>query len=275
MTTTTTPRGLAPLRDGARERRRRPREADGHDAGGHDQSLSLRAGSVCDPPDRAGLRTSLSRVIDRGTATRFGRQLAEALDSRGISLTHRGRTPPVLVDLHLPGRGLRAVLALSADVIRRRRCRTRAGHEARAKSSPRSGRTRTTRRSCATEALMALLYPGGHPVRAADEGIGRQRRGAHARSISSRFHAARFAPAGLPVVIVGDVEPRRRRGSGRRGVRRLARSASAAWMPPCRVRRGRRVVAARHPDDEQGAGRHRLRLHDDRAQRSRLLRAAG
>src|SRR5262245_65986490 len=50
-------------------------------------SLTVRAGSVCDPPDEPGAMHLLSRVIDRGTLTRSDAEIAEALDGRGIALT--------------------------------------------------------------------------------------------------------------------------------------------------------------------------------------------
>ena len=49
-------------------------------------NASIRAGSVCDPPDGAGLAHFLSKTIDRGTMTRSADQIAEELDSRGVSL---------------------------------------------------------------------------------------------------------------------------------------------------------------------------------------------
>src|SRR5690348_8365937 len=49
--------------------------------------LAVRAGSICDPADGVGATWLLSRVIDRGTATRSAADIAEELDSRGITLT--------------------------------------------------------------------------------------------------------------------------------------------------------------------------------------------
>src|SRR5262245_27468649 len=49
-------------------------------------NIALRAGSVCDPVDAIGALHLLSKVIDRGTTTRSADDIAEALDSRGISL---------------------------------------------------------------------------------------------------------------------------------------------------------------------------------------------
>ena len=50
-------------------------------------SLALSAGSVCDPPDIPGATHLLSPLIDRGTTRHSADALAEALESRGISLT--------------------------------------------------------------------------------------------------------------------------------------------------------------------------------------------
>src|SRR5204863_5540540 len=80
-------------------------------------SLSMRAGSIVDPPARAGMTWLLSRVIDRGTATRSAADIAEELDSRGITLT-------ILVTRHAFSIGCRClaedfepVLALLGDIV--------------------------------------------------------------------------------------------------------------------------------------------------------------
>src|ERR1700709_1962288 len=50
-------------------------------------NLAIRAGSICDPANAPGAMYLLSRVIDRGTARRSAAEIAEDLDSRGITLT--------------------------------------------------------------------------------------------------------------------------------------------------------------------------------------------
>src|SRR5262249_57382046 len=47
----------------------------------------MRAGSADDPVGAAGTAWLVSRVIDRGTATRSAAEFAEELDSRGITLS--------------------------------------------------------------------------------------------------------------------------------------------------------------------------------------------
>ena len=49
--------------------------------------LVIRAGSIADPAGSPGTTWLLSRTIDRGTATRSAADIAEELDSRGITLT--------------------------------------------------------------------------------------------------------------------------------------------------------------------------------------------
>ena len=50
-------------------------------------TLTLRAGSIADPPGLSGMTWLLSRVSDRGTTARSAADIAEELDSRGITLS--------------------------------------------------------------------------------------------------------------------------------------------------------------------------------------------
>src|SRR5438067_3648277 len=168
-------------------------------------SLAVRAGSAFDPPGRAGLTWLLSRVIDRGTAARSAAEIAEELDSRGITLT-------IAVTRHLfslvctcLADDFEPVLALVGDIVM---SPTVPDDEL----AMRKGEVITAIRQDednpavrATEALMALLYPGGHPY-------GRRTKGSIAtvenltRDRLLQLHASRFAPGELTAVIVGDVD---------------------------------------------------------------------
>jgi len=169
-------------------------------------SLSLRAGSIADPAGLPGMTWLLSRVIDRGTATRSAADIAEELDSRGITLT-------ISVTRHLFSIGctcladdFEPVLALLGDIVMSpslpdEEIATRKGEVI---TSIRQDDDNPAIR--ATEALMALLYPDGHPY-------GQRTKGSIAvverltREHMLRLHAERFAPSELTAVIVGDVEP--------------------------------------------------------------------
>ena len=50
-------------------------------------NLAIRAGSLCDPPDGAGATFLLSKLLDRGTARRSAGDIADALETRGASLS--------------------------------------------------------------------------------------------------------------------------------------------------------------------------------------------
>jgi len=169
-------------------------------------SLTLRAGSIADPPDLAGLTWLLSRVIDRGTATRSAADISEELDSRGITLT-------ILVTRHAFSLGCRClaedfepVLALLGDIVMfpslpEEEIAVRKGEVI---TSIRQDDDNPAIR--ATEALMAALYPNGHPY-------GRRTKGSIdvveqlTREQLLRLHGERFAPSELTAVVVGDVEP--------------------------------------------------------------------
>jgi len=168
-------------------------------------NLGVRAGSASDPAGEPGSAWLLSRVIDRGTSSRSAAELAEALDSRGITLT-------ITVTRHLFTLACRCladdfepVLTLLADIltspsipdeelaIRKREVVTSIRQD---DDSP------AVR---ASEALMELLYPDGHPY-------GRRTKGSIPiveslmRDELLALHGARFAPGELTAVIVGDVE---------------------------------------------------------------------
>lgn len=171
-------------------------------------SLSLRAGSIADPAALPGATWLLSRVIDRGTATRSAAEIAEELDSRGITLT-------IIITRHLFSLGCRClaedfepVLSLLADIVMspslpEQEIATRKGEVI---TSIRQDDDNPAIR--ANETLMALLYPDGHPY-------GRRTKGSIevveqlTRERLLRLHADRFAPSELSAVIVGDVEPGR------------------------------------------------------------------
>jgi len=171
-------------------------------------SLAVRAGSACDPAGLPGAIWLLSRVLDRGTATRTAADIAEELDSRGITLTI-GVTRHVfsLLCTCLAG-DFEPVLALLADVLT-------APSLPESEIEIRKGEVITAIRQDednpavrASESLMSLLYPDGHPY-------GRPTKGtvdvveSLTRDCLLRLHTERFAPAALTAVIVGDVEPSR------------------------------------------------------------------
>ncbi|HWF85822.1 MAG TPA: pitrilysin family protein [Vicinamibacterales bacterium] len=168
-------------------------------------NVAVRAGSICDPPGMPGTTWLLSRTIDRGTLTRSADAIAEDLDGRGITLT-------VSVTRHLfslvctcLAEDFDPVLTLLGDIIM-------SPTLPEAEVAIRRGEVITAIRQDddnpgvrASEALMTLLYPDGHPY-------GRRTKGSIeivetlTRDHLARLHAARFAPSQLTAVVVGDVD---------------------------------------------------------------------
>ena len=167
-------------------------------------NLAVRAGSASDPPGAEGTTWLLSRVIDRGTATRSASEIAEELDSRGITLS-------IFVTRHLFSmtctcltEDFEPVLTLLGEMLTAPSCPV-------AELATRKGEVVTAIRQDedspairASETLMAHLYGDGHPY-------GRRTKGTIeivdrlTRDDLVRQHAAHFAPGGLIGVVVGDV----------------------------------------------------------------------
>jgi len=178
-------------------------------------NVAMRAGSAADPSGAAGMTWLLSRVIDRGTATRTAGEIADELDGRGITLT-------ISVTRHLfslvctcLADDFEPVLGLVGDILM-------APSVPEKELATRKGEVLTAIRQDednpavrASEALMALLYPAGHPY-------GRRTKGSTAlvesltRDQLLQLHASRFAPAELTAIIVGDVEGSRAADAGAR-----------------------------------------------------------
>jgi zinc protease len=169
-------------------------------------NAAFAAGAVFDPPHSAGLAHFTSRTIDRGTATRSADAIAEELDRRGVSLTTTINRHVLSLVCTCLVEDLDAMLEVVADIAMR-------------PVFPPD--EITTRRSevvtlirqdddnpavMATEGLLADLYGDTH-------GYGRRPRGtvesveAIDRTALQQFHADRFRPPALSLVMVGDIEP--------------------------------------------------------------------
>src|SRR6266852_2757169 len=205
-------------------------------------SLNLRAGSIADPPGLPGMTWLLSRVIDRGTATRSASDIAEELDSRGITLT-------ITVTRHLLSLvctcladDFEAVLALLGEMLMSpslppEEIATRKGEVI---TAIRQDEDNPAVR--ASETLMALLYPDGHPY-------GRRTKGSVeiVESLTREqllwLHADRFAPTELTAVVVGDAEPARVKDVAARVFGRWRKPAPPSiLLPPVRPATARRRV---------------------------------
>jgi zinc protease len=171
-------------------------------------NVAMRAGSVCDPADAPGAMHLLSRLLDRGTATRSADVIAEELDSRGISLTITVNRHQIAAVCTCLAEDFDDVLMLVGDVLMAPSfpepdLATRKGEVITA-----IGQDHDNPAVQAVEGLMSTLYGAAH-------GYGRPQKGtvaaveALSRTRLAALHRARFAPSELSVVIVGDVHAQR------------------------------------------------------------------
>jgi len=171
-------------------------------------NVAVRAGSAADPVGFPGTTWLLSRVIDRGTATRSAGDIAEELDSRGITLSIHITRHLFSIACTCLSDDFEPVLALVGEIVMfpslpEEEIATRKGEVI---TSIRQDDDNPAVK--ASESLMSLLYPGGHPY-------GRRTKGSIAviesltREQLLRLHADRFAPSEVTAVVVGDVKTAR------------------------------------------------------------------
>ncbi len=171
-------------------------------------NLAVHAGSICDPDGAPGTTWLLSRVIDRGTVRRSAGDIAEELDSRGVTLTVSVTRHVMSVVCTALADDFEPVLALLGEIVMEpslpdREIATRKGEVI---TAIRQDEDNPLVR--ASEALIERLYPNGHPY-------GRRTKGSVdvVESITRddlwRLHHERFAPGESSVAIVGDIDPSR------------------------------------------------------------------
>ncbi len=169
-------------------------------------SAAIRAGSVADPPALPGAAHFLSRVLDRGTERQSGEQIAEMLDSRGVSLNIGTSRHVMTAWCTALAEDLEPMLDIVADVIRRPVLSDEEIEIRRSEIVTGIRQDEDNPAVMAVEALLALLYPDGHPY-------GRRIRGSVeavqqvSREDLVRFHRTWFTPSSLSLVVVGDVDP--------------------------------------------------------------------
>ena len=168
-------------------------------------NLAMRAGSVCDPVGAPGAMNLLARMVDRGTVSRSGNDVAEELDSHGVSVA-------ITASRHLFSLTC-TCLAVDFD-----RILPLVGEMVIAPSIPedelavRKGEIVTAIRQDddnpavrAVEGLMAALYGSDHPYGLRSKGTIAAVEQTTRRDLL-QLHANHFAPGALAAAVVGDVD---------------------------------------------------------------------
>lgn len=200
------------------------------------------AGTIFDPPQEPGVSHFVSRTIDRGTSRHPAEEIAERLENRGVSLA-------ITINRHVLSlvctclvEDLDAILATVADVVMQPAFPDPEVETRRGEIITMIRQDEDNPAAMAGEGLFSLLYGDAHPY-------GRRPRGSVesveriTRSTLQAFHAARFRPGALSLVIVGDVEPGRAIESASRVLSswKSAPAPAAPVFPPVPPAHGRSV----------------------------------
>jgi len=167
-----------------------------------------RTGTVNDPADCPGLAHFVSRTIDRGTELRTGEQIAEALDSRGVSLSVAVNRHAMWLVCTCLAEDFEHVLALVGDIVMRPTFPDSEIETRRGEIVTQLRQDEDNPATVAMEVLMRSLYGELHPY-------GRRIRGTFdtVKRINPtalrEYHAGQFGPASMSIALVGDVDPAR------------------------------------------------------------------
>jgi zinc protease len=171
-------------------------------------NVSIHAGAATDLPDCSGLAHFLSKTIDRGTATRSADQIAEELDSRGVSLAISVTRHVLSLTCTCLAEDFETILTQLADIIRNPTFPEKEVESRRGEVITLIRQDEDNPAAVAVDALMAELYgadhPYGHKLRGTVEGVERMH-----SSVLRGFGRARIVPARVSLAIVGDVVPQR------------------------------------------------------------------
>ncbi|HUK57480.1 MAG TPA: pitrilysin family protein [Nitrospiria bacterium] len=165
--------------------------------------MIVKAGSVLDPEDKAGLANLTAELLEAGTATRSATQIADAVDFIGAGLSVGGGEDYATASLRVLKRDLNTGLDLLSDILVHpsfpepeldRERQEILGEILSEKDQP---------EVVAEKAFNQIVF-GAHPYRCPAEGT-EQTLPAISRDDVSRFYEAYYRPNNTIMTIVGDI----------------------------------------------------------------------
>jgi zinc protease len=202
---------------------------------------AVHVGTIHDPPGQVGLAHFVSRTIDRGTVTRSADQIAEELDSRGVSLTVSINRHAISLACTCLVEDFDAVLGILSEIVTRPTFPTGEVDTRRGEIVTLIRQDEDSPAAMAAAALMEGLYGATHPY-------GRPPRGrlATVEAIDApalrHFHDERFVPGALSLALVGDIEPNRAIEAAAQALSDWkAVPVRAVPLPPVPSRAGRQI----------------------------------
>ncbi len=184
--------------------------------------VSIRAGSVFDPPDAGGLANLTADLLTRGTAKRTAPELDRAIEFVGGSLETDAGRDTAAVSLAVLKKDLDLGLDLLAEVLLqpafpedelKRKVTDIQAAIRRSEENP---------ESVAGRELARVLYPGhpyARPTSGTVESVGRL-----TREQVMRFHRERYRPDATAIAVVGDVTEQ--------GIREALLRRLGGWSAP-------------------------------------------
>lgn len=167
-------------------------------------NATVMAGGAHEPDPLQGLAFLTGRVLDRGTEHRSAETIAEELDDRGVALRVATARHPMSVTCTCLAEDFPDVLDIVLDIVRHPVFPEAEVAKRRAECLTLLRQDQENPAARAVEALFELLYGPLHAY-------GRRSKGTESsleritRDDLIAFHAARYRPALLSLVIVGDV----------------------------------------------------------------------
>ncbi|HEX2222728.1 MAG TPA: pitrilysin family protein, partial [Thermoanaerobaculia bacterium] len=222
----------------------------------HEQpSVSLRvvvpAGRVDDRPERAGLASATASLLNKGTATRSAREIAEAIDFVGGTLYAQASTDSSYAQTQLTSDQIDLGLELLADVVLRPSFPAEEVERWR-KQTLNGLQVQLQSPEYLAQAVFERALFGEHPYGLPAIGTP-QSVSALQRDDFVRFHQERYVPNGAIVTVAGDVKPaeafakvERHFGAWKKGAEPKRPAMSAGKAAPAR-----RILVVDKPDAVQ------------------------
>jgi zinc protease len=166
-------------------------------------SVRFKAGSVYDPEDKAGLADLTTRLLDKGTATRSAREIAEELDFLGARFDASAGGTGSTASLSVLGKDVERGLDLLADLLQHPQFELAELERERRRMLSQIQQRRVNPRSAVAETFRELLY-AGHPLHRPVSGYA-PTVSQIARDDVLAFHRRFFVPNNAILVMVGDL----------------------------------------------------------------------
>ena len=206
--------------------------------------VSLRAGSIYESDEQIGLSYLTSRMLDRGTERKTSDDIAEALDARGVSLSLSANRHVMTIGCTCLTEDFEPLLELIGEIAMQPSFPEDELEKRKGETLNAIRQDEDSPAAQAVKALFEMLYPDGHPygrpVKGRADTVARLDRAA-----LGQFHRARFAPSGLTVIVVGDVDSERAATISQRvfgGWQTTGQGEMTLAPPPAATARRERVI---------------------------------